>query len=38
VCTNFEVEELGPDKFLIFCEAPFEDLRHSPIYFTTRYV
>jgi hypothetical protein len=35
VCTNFQVEEVAPDRFLIFCEAPFEDLKRSPLYFTT---
>jgi hypothetical protein len=23
LCTNFLVEEDNPDKFLIYCEAPF---------------
>jgi hypothetical protein len=24
LCTNFQVEEAAPDRFLICCEAPFE--------------
>lgn len=36
ICTNFEVEEVEPGKFLISCKAPFEELKRSPLYFTTR--
>jgi hypothetical protein len=32
VINNFQVEEAGPDRFLIFCEAPFEELKYSPFY------
>jgi hypothetical protein len=24
ICTNLQIEEEGPEKFLIYCEAPFE--------------
>jgi hypothetical protein len=36
LCHNFAVEEVEADRFLIFCEAPFDDLRQSPLYFTTK--
>ncbi len=32
VANNFHVEEAEPDRFLIFCEAPFEELKYSPFY------
>ena len=25
LCTDFQIEEAAPDRFLIFCEAPFEE-------------
>lgn len=24
ICTEFHIEEAAPDRFLIYCEAPFE--------------
>lgn len=27
LCTNFQVEEEATDKFLIYCEAPFDVLK-----------
>jgi hypothetical protein len=32
IINNFQVEEVEPDHFLIFCEAPFEELKYSPFY------
>jgi len=34
--TNFQVEEDTPDRFLIFCEAPFEELKQSPFYIASK--
>jgi hypothetical protein len=31
ICDNFQVEEEAPNKFLIYCEAPFKLLSGLPL-------